>query len=166
LGNDPADSNPSDPMAAGLDVESDVANDVTSDVAHHDRATVHRISNPTLRRILDVTVKLRFHRADLYLGIALMVAAFALLWPATSPQRPKLHPWERILIGMGIAEAPTPPVHYRGDPNVKVWVDTHTALYYCAGEELYGKSPDGHYSTQRDAQLDRFEPAEREACVE
>jgi hypothetical protein len=117
-------------------------------------------------RFLDFRVKLRFHRADLYLGIAILIAVLALLWPATASQRPKLHPWERILIAMGVAEAPPPAVHYRGDPSVKVWVDTHTALYYCAGEELYGKSPDGHFSTQREAQLDRFEPAERSACVE
>ena len=71
-----------------------------------------------------------------------------------------------MLVAIGIAEAPEPVVHYRGDPTLKVWVDTHTALYYCPGDELYGKSPDGHFSTQREAQTDRFEPAERSACVQ
>lgn len=123
-------------------------------------------ANAIRRGLLDLRVKLRFHRADLYLGIALVVALLALLWPATASQRPKLHPWERMLIAMGIAEAPAPTVHYPGSPNIKVWVDTHTALYYCPGDELYGKSQDGHYSTQHEAQLDRFEPAERVACVE
>ena len=115
----------------------------------------------------DLRVKLRFHRADLYLGMAIFVAAVALLWPsAATPQKPKLPTWERMLIAMGIAEAPQPVAHFRGDPNIKVWVDTHTALYYCPGEELYGKSLDGHYSTQREAQSDSFEPAERSVCVE
>jgi ribosomal protein L40E len=123
-------------------------------------------TNAIRRGLLDLRVKLRFHRADLYLGVALVVAFLALLWPATASQRPKLHPWERMLIAMGIAEAPAPSVHYPGSPNIKVWVDTHTALYYCPGDELYGKSQDGHYSTQHEAQLDRFEPAERVACVE
>ena len=118
------------------------------------------------RGLLDLQVKLRFHRADLYLGIAIVVAFFALLFPATATQRSALRPWERMLIAMGIAEAPEPAVHYRGDPDIKVWVDTHTALYYCPGSEPYGKSPDGHYSTQREAQSDHFEPAERVVCVD
>ena len=119
------------------------------------------------RGLLDLRVKLRFHRADLYLGIAIVVAFLALLFPATATQRPTLRPWERMLIAIGIAEAPQPvAVHHTGDPNMKVWVDTHTALYYCPGSELYGKSSDGHYSAQREAQSDHFEPAERVVCVE
>jgi ribosomal protein L40E len=119
-----------------------------------------------LRGLSDLWGRLRSQRADLYLGIAVLVAAVALVWPTTTSQTPSLNAWERILIAMGIAEASPPVVHYQGDPNVKVWVDTHTALYYCPGEELYGKSPDGHFSTQREAQSDRFEPAERSVCVE
>jgi hypothetical protein len=119
------------------------------------------------RGSLDLRVKLRFHRADLYLGIAIVVAFLALLFPATATQRPTLRPWERMLIAIGIAEEPQPvAVHHAGDPNIKVWVDTHTALYYCPGAELYGKSPNGYYSTQREAQSDHFEPAERVVCVE
>ncbi len=119
--------------------------------------------HPSLSNLLGA---LRSRRADLYLGAAVLIAVVALVWPADSPQRPSLRPWERMLVAIGIAEAPEPVVHYRGDPTLKVWVDTHTALYYCPGDELYGKSPDGHFSTQREAQTDRFEPAERSACVQ
>jgi ribosomal protein L40E len=111
-------------------------------------------------------VRLRFQRADLYLGLAVLVLAGALFWPTGQPKEPKTPAWERILIAIGIAEAPQSAVHYHGDPDLKVWVDTHTALYYCPGDELYGKSAGGYYSTQRDAQSDRFEPAERSVCVE
>jgi len=111
-------------------------------------------------------IKVRFRRADLYLGLAILVALVALLWPTVSNGQPGLRPWERMLIAIGIAEAPTQAeVHYDGDPNIKVWVDTEAALYYCPGDELYGKSKGGYYATQRDAQLDRFEPALRRACV-
>jgi hypothetical protein len=106
------------------------------------------------------------HRADIILALAVVVAGAALLWPTGGESGPKMAPWERVLIAMGIAEAPRPVVHYYGDPNLKVWVDTHTALYYCPGDELYGKSPDGHYTTQRAAQADQFEPAERSVCIE
>ncbi|MFY9673701.1 MAG: hypothetical protein WAK13_04580 [Terriglobales bacterium] len=113
------------------------------------------------------SVKVRFRKADLYLGLAVLVALIALLWPTTSAGRNDLRPWERMLIAVGIAEAPpnqAAEVQYSGDPNIKVWVDTQAALYYCPGDELYGKSA-GYYTTQHAAQLDRFEPALRRACV-
>jgi ribosomal protein L40E len=113
-------------------------------------------------------LKLRFKRADLYLGLAIFVAFVAVFWPAASARRSELRPWERMLIAMGIADPPTQAaeVHYSGDPNIKVWVDTEAALYYCPGDDLYGKSRGGYYSTQHEAQLDRFEPALRRACVQ
>jgi ribosomal protein L40E len=118
-----------------------------------------------LQRVADWRVKLRFHRADLYLGAAVLVAGAALLWPvAGSSQHPTLSLWDRTLIAVGIAEAPVPAIHTQGDPAIEVWVDPHSALYYCPGEEQYGKTPDGRFNSQREAQQDRFEPAGRLAC--
>ncbi len=118
-----------------------------------------------IQRFADWHVKLRFHRADLYLGVAVAVAVLALLWPAAGAPQPRaLGPWERALVTLGIAEAPAPVVHLHGDPGLAVWVDPHTALYYCPGEEQYGKTADGRFSPQREAQMDRFEPAGRSAC--
>jgi hypothetical protein len=117
------------------------------------------------RRLSDWRVKLRFQRADLYLGLAIFVAATALLWPSAVPRRStSLDPWERALVTLGIAEEPTPLIHSPGDPKAQVWIDPHTALYYCPGEEQYGKTEDGRFSSQREAQMDRFEPAGRSAC--
>jgi hypothetical protein len=118
-----------------------------------------------LQRFAAWRVKLHFQRADLYLGVAVFVAALALLWPAAgAPHRAALGPWERALVTLGIAEAPAPLVHLHGDPSLAVWVDPHSALYYCPGEEQYGKTADGRFSPQREAQMDRFEPAGRSAC--
>jgi ribosomal protein L40E len=118
-----------------------------------------------LQRFADWRVKLHFQRADVYLGLSVFVAVFALLWPtATSPQPSSLGPWDRALIMLGIAEAPEPTIHLQGDPGIEVWVDPHSALYYCPGEEQYGKTADGRLSSQREAQTDRFEPAGRSAC--
>ena len=115
--------------------------------------------------LLDLRQQLNLHRADLYLGIAVLVALLALLWPtAAAPQRPHLGAWQRLLVNLGIAEAPAPQVRYRGNPNIGVWVDPHTALYYCRGEEQYGKTADGRLTRQREAQTDQFEPANRAAC--
>lgn len=103
--------------------------------------------------------------ADAYLGIAIVVAVLAILWPAPATlHRQGLEPWQRILVKLGVAEAPAPQMHYRGDPNLQVWVDPHTALYYCPGEEQFGKSANGRLEAQREAQLDQFEPAGRVVC--
>ena len=129
-------------------------------------AARHAAPKSLMQRLAELSVTVRFHRADLYLGLALFVAILALLWPAAAaPHRHALGPWERTLIALGIAEAPTPPVvRIQGDPGIQVWVDTHSALYYCPGEEQYGKTPGGHVTTQHEAQMDRFQPAGRSVC--
>jgi hypothetical protein len=63
-----------------------------------------------------------------------------------------------------MAEAPDEAPEYKGNPDIQVWVDLQTALYYCPGSDLYGKTPKGRVSTQREAQLDQFEPAARKPC--
>jgi hypothetical protein len=120
-------------------------------------------------------------RGDVYLALAVLLVAVAIrfgLWSdrpvgasgnptaATARHKPAdadLSLFDRILVNLGLAEAPTP-VEDKGNPETQVWVDLHTALYYCPGTDLYGKTPTGKYTTQRDAQLDQFEPAYRKVC--
>jgi hypothetical protein len=80
-----------------------------------------------------------------------------------APPPPNLTLFEKFLVSIGLAEPPDAPV-YNGNPNTKVWVDVHTALYYCPGAELYGKTQGGKMTTQHDAQQDQFEPANRKVC--
>jgi hypothetical protein len=123
------------------------------------------------------------HRANIYLGVASAILLAVLLgWgvrpvpsrPAAStrtasgsakknPPAPDLTLFEQILVSLGLAEAPEPPA-YLGNPNIRVWVDLHTALYYCPGADLYGKTTAGKFTNQRDAQQDQFEPASRRPC--
>ena len=137
-------------------------------LAISDNDSVTELPEPSARSgdsLSDLRQLLNLHRADLYLGIAIVLAVVALLWPAAvAPQKPRLDPWQRVLVKLGVAEAPAAQVHYRGDPNAQVWIDPHSALYYCAGEDQYGKTADGRVTTQRDAQTDHFEPAKRAAC--
>jgi len=79
------------------------------------------------------------------------------------PPPPNLTLFEKLLVSMGLAEPPETPV-YEGNPDVTVWVDLQTALYYCPGSNMYGKTPKGKLETQRDAQMDQFEPALRKVC--
>lgn len=116
------------------------------------------------------------NRANLYLVAAgLLLFAVIAGWgshPATNSavssrvrrnQPPPLSFGEKVLVELGLAVPPAAPV-YRGNPDVKVWEDERTALYYCPGSDLYGKTERGKFSTQRDAQIDQFEPAFRRAC--
>ena len=110
------------------------------------------------------------HRGDIYVGAAVILLLLA--WSMRSPDnrgqakgssQPSLTLFEKLMVNLGLAETPPVPV-YRGNPNAQVWVDLHTALYYCSGADLYGKTPGGKFESQRDAQLDQFEPAERKPC--
>jgi hypothetical protein len=121
----------------------------------------------------------REQRATLYLAAAVGVLAVVIVtWvmaPAPPPSAPvaaategskpstELSMMDKMLVSMGLAETPSTPT-YQGDPDAKVWADVHTALYYCAGSDLYGKTKGGKLTKQRDAQLDQFQPAARKAC--
>jgi len=74
-----------------------------------------------------------------------------------------LSTFDKFLISLGLADPPEAPA-YKGNPDTRVWVDLHTALYYCPDSDLYGRTPKGRFASQRDAQLDQFEPASRKAC--
>jgi hypothetical protein len=122
-------------------------------------------------------------RANVYIGIAALILVVVIsgwgIHPAATtsaanaspaatgqhqkPPEAQLTPLERLLVSLGLAEAPPAPV-YMGNPDTQVWVDVHSALYHCPGSEAYGKTPDGRFTTQRDAQQDQFEPANRKAC--
>ena len=113
------------------------------------------------------------HRADLWVVVSVILLLLVLSgWGSRSAiygaaqskvVQPSLTLFERFLVALDLAQPPPAPV-YVGNPNVRVWVDLHTALYYCPGAELYGKTPEGKFTTQRDAQLDQFEPAARTYC--
>ncbi len=124
-------------------------------------------------------------RGDIYLAIAVLLVGAVIRWGIWSkhsvsatgrttqaaaaahrkPAAPNadLSMFDRMLISLGLAEAPPSP-EYKGNPDTQVWVDLRTALYYCPGDDLYGKTAKGKITSQRDAQLDQFEPAYRKTC--
>ena len=128
----------------------------------------------------------RSRRGDFYLAIAVILMVVVIRWgiwsnhsvgatggtlvsgSAVRHKRPApdadLSLFDKLLISLGLAEAPDEAPEYKGNPDIQVWVDLHTALYYCPGSDLYGKTPKGKLASQREAQLDQFEPANRKAC--
>ncbi len=129
----------------------------------------------------------RARRGDFYLAVAVILMFFVIRWGMLSsnsvgatgkgtaisaaanrhkPPNPNadLSLFDKLLIGLGLADPPDAPVEYKGNPNTQVWIDPHTALYYCPDSDLYGKTTKGRFASQRDAQMDQFEPASRKAC--
>ncbi len=125
----------------------------------------------------------RARRGDFYLAVAVLLVAIVIRWGILSESsmgagggtgvsaanrrkaapNADLSPFDKLLISLGLADPPESP-EYKGNPDTQVWIDTHTALYYCPGSELFGKTPNGRFASQRDAQLDQFESASRRAC--
>ncbi|MFZ2086131.1 MAG: GAF domain-containing protein [Candidatus Sulfotelmatobacter sp.] len=128
----------------------------------------------------------RARRGDFYLVVAVILMFFVIRWGMLSgnsvgatgrgtaisgtvnrrrPPTPDadLSLFDKLMISLGLAEAPEVP-QYKGNPNTQVWIDPHTALYYCPDSDLYGKTSKGRFASQRDAQLDQFESASRKAC--
>lgn len=112
------------------------------------------------------TVWARMHRrhATLALGAVGCLLLFLVLavWP--SSRSAQVTWFQSLLVQLGIADVPAHPVIFSGNPTARVWVDLHTALYYCEGSDLYGKTPGGHFATQHEAQEDEFGPASGTAC--
>jgi hypothetical protein len=114
------------------------------------------------------------HRADVWVAVSVLLLLLALSgWGSrstiygaaqTKVVQPSLTLFERFLVALDLAEPPPAAQVYSGNPNARVWVDLHSALYYCPGAELFGKTAEGKFTTQRDAQLDQFEPAGRKYC--
>ena len=63
---------------------------------------------------------------------------------------------KRTMFGVPITEFERQPAENKGNPDTPVWIDLHTALYYCPGSDLYGKTPKGRIASQRDAQLESY----------
>ena len=122
--------------------------------------------SPDLLQSTWQTVWARMHRR--HATLALSAVGFLLLflmlavWPSSPNSQLTL--FQSMLVKLGLAEVPTHTPVLSGNPDVRVWVDVHTALYYCPGSDMYGKTPGGHFASQHDAQVDEFEPASRVAC--
>jgi len=52
-----------------------------------------------------------------------------------------------------------------GNPGVKVWVNTDSGTYHCPGTRWYGKTQEGQYMTQKEAEDKGYHPAASRACM-
>jgi hypothetical protein len=52
----------------------------------------------------------------------------------------------------------------QGNPDTKVWVNTHSGVYHCPGTRWYGNTKSGEYMTQKQAQEKKYRPAYGKVC--
>jgi hypothetical protein len=81
--------------------------------------------------------------------LAALVLAFAVLncSPAVAP----------VASAPPVAQRPTA-------PNVIVWVNTNSGVYHCPGTRWYGKTKEGKYMKQKEAQAGDYRPAYGSVC--
>jgi len=116
---------------------------------------------PALSRI-SRSVLSKIRGRDLLLVMVAAILAFGVIsaWPSSSAEPT----WfQSVMVRLGLAHAPGRATIY-GNPEVSVWMDVHTALYHCPGSDVYGKTPEGRFAAQREAQQERYEPATGLAC--
>ena len=52
-----------------------------------------------------------------------------------------------------------------GNPDIRVWVNTNSGTYHCAGTRWYRKTKEGVYMTQKQAQGKGYRPAHDNPCL-
>ena len=61
-------------------------------------------------------------------------------------------------------QATAPKAHPADRSDVKVWVNTKSGVYHCPGTRVYGKTKQGAYMTQKEAQAKGYHPASGKVC--
>jgi HAMP domain-containing protein len=52
-----------------------------------------------------------------------------------------------------------------GNPDARVWVNTRSGAYHCPGTRWFGKTHEGEYMTQKEAQDKGYYPAANQPCM-
>ena len=79
--------------------------------------------------------------------------------------------WAVCIGSLVLISAPCLPQTYsvsndQGNPDVKVWTNTDSKVYHCPGSQWYGKTSNGKYMTQKEAQDQGYRPAYNAVCQE
>ncbi len=97
--------------------------------------------------------------------IALLVLWFALLIPVAmrsqqAPTAPAPVPQASQAKSSASQESSSP----QGNPDVQVWVNTHSGVYHCPNTHWYGATKSGVYMKQTEAQQKGYRPAYHRVC--
>ncbi len=117
------------------------------------------LEKPSFLDGVQMVTRRRWRDAVLLACAIVLAIGIVSAWPKSATQ---LTWFQELTIRLGISHVPART--YVGPPDARVWLDVHTTLYYCKDADLYGKTPDGVFATQHEAQRDGFEPASGAAC--
>ena len=172
----PEESKPAEPAAPAVELTRSVWTRPTTSAADRGKpfstqsiavdlnALVDNEKESVLDRVSQPIGVVRRHRIASVIGALAMFLMVSIWAFSPAPGNGQITRLESILIELGLAETPSPTPSALGRPDAPVWVDVHTALYYCEGSDLYGKTPEGRFTTQREAQQDQFQSASELAC--
>ena len=75
-----------------------------------------------------------------FIAIFIIVLTFAGVWWYLLNGEPEHAPLalDKVFVSLGLK--PSPPAVANGNPDTKVWIDVHTALYFCPGSDSFGKT--------------------------
>jgi DNA-binding NarL/FixJ family response regulator len=133
-------------------------------LTERERATVQLLSDElaiTLSRQLRKPGIFRRNARQLTVAVAVAVTIVAGWFTFNGVPDQVQSVTDRLFVTLRLRTAQAPISD--GNPDAKVWIDLHTALYYCPGEKSYGKTSGGRFTRQRDARQDHFDPASH-AC--
>jgi hypothetical protein len=68
------------------------------------------------------------------------------------------------VVGRSTKEAHPAPVGKAGASSTKVWVNTRSGVYHCPASECYGRTKEGEYMTQAEAQKNGYRPVGGRSC--
>lgn len=104
---------------------------------------------------------MRKYLAALVLLIALLMgASFAALSAQNTNANKNANANQNANTNSNSNSAPADP----GDPAIKVWVNKSSHIYHCPASRSYGKTKNGEYMTQKEAQDAGNRPANNKAC--
>jgi general secretion pathway protein A len=104
------------------------------------------------------------HRTTIYLVSSVLIFLLGLSYATLLRQStPEPNLFRGFLLTLGLAAPPHTPTQY-DNPEVRVWVDPQTGLYYCRGGESFGKTRGGKFTTQGQARQEHFKKANGNTC--
>jgi hypothetical protein len=96
--------------------------------------------------------------------IAFLVLCFALFAPATLRSQTPATPAPIPQASSAKSFAPQESSSTQGNPDVQVWVNTHSGVYHCPNTHWYGATKSGVYLKQVEAQQKGYRPAYHRVC--
>jgi hypothetical protein len=96
--------------------------------------------------------------------VAILALWLALFAAATTRAQTPFVPVPNPPASQARSSASQEPSSTQGNPDVQVWVNTHSGVYHCPNTHWYGATKSGAYMKQSEAQQKGYRPAYHRVC--